>query len=87
MLNSLQENEAEDVTNRLDGLKRAEKDRAKKIKDLENQLRKMQDELDNPPKLEDLEAINNEIVCCNFWYVPVDDPKAGHKLASIEHGA
>ncbi|KAG8218951.1 hypothetical protein J3R82DRAFT_4662 [Butyriboletus roseoflavus] len=55
------ENEAEDVTNKLVGLKRAEKDRAKKIKDLENQIRKMQDEIDNPPELEDLQAINNEI--------------------------
>lgn len=61
-LNSLQENDAEDITNRLDGLKRAEKDRAKKIKDLENQIRKMQNEIDDPPELEDLQAINNAIV-------------------------
>lgn len=70
-LNVLQENEAEEVTNRLDGLKRAEKDRAKKIKDLENQVRKMQNEIDNPPEMEDLEAINNAIVRYNlfrlFW--------------------
>ncbi|KAG6373746.1 hypothetical protein JVT61DRAFT_5888 [Boletus reticuloceps] len=55
------ENEAEDFTNKLDGLKRAEKDRAKKIKDLENQIRKMQNDIDNPPEVEDLEPINNEI--------------------------
>jgi len=60
-----QENEAEEITNRLDGLKRAEKDRVKKIKDLENQVRKIQNEIDNPPKVEDLQAINNAIVCCN----------------------
>lgn len=65
-LTSLQEAEAEDVTNTLGDLKRAEKDRAKKIKDLQNQIRKMQHEIDNPPKLEDLEPINNALVRDNF---------------------
>ena len=66
ILTVLQENEAEGVANKLDGLKRAEKDRAKKIKDIENQIRKMQHEIDNPPEVEDLEPINNQIVCCHF---------------------
>lgn len=66
ILNSLQENETEDVTNKLIGLKRAEKDRAKKIKDLENQIKKMQNEIDNPPEVEDLQAINNELVRHNL---------------------
>ena len=64
--NFSQENEAEEITNKLDGLKRAEKDRAKKIKDLENQIKKIQDEIDNPPEVEDLQAINNEIVRCDL---------------------
>lgn len=64
--NPLQENEAEEVSNKLIGLKRAERDRTKKIKDLENQIRNMQNEIENPPKLEDLQAINNQIVRCNL---------------------
>ncbi|KAI9574324.1 P-loop containing nucleoside triphosphate hydrolase protein [Boletus coccyginus] len=55
------ENDAEEITNTLDGSKRAEKDRVKKIKDLENQIRKMQNEIDDPPEVEDLQTINNEI--------------------------
>ena len=67
-LTALQENEAEEVANKLDGLKRAERDRAKKIKDLENQIRKMQHEVDDPPEVEDLEPINNQIVRCHFQH-------------------
>ncbi|KIJ69821.1 hypothetical protein HYDPIDRAFT_78852 [Hydnomerulius pinastri MD-312] len=56
------ENEAEDVTTRLDGLKRSEKDRAKKIKDLEAQIKKWQHDIDHPPELEDLQVITDEMV-------------------------
>ncbi|KAG2138085.1 uncharacterized protein EDB93DRAFT_1106448 [Suillus bovinus] len=55
------ERDAEDVTSRLDGLKRAEKERVKKIKEIQGHNEKWQKELDNPPKLEDVEAINAEI--------------------------
>ncbi|KAG6331319.1 hypothetical protein ID866_7768 [Astraeus odoratus] len=55
------ENEAEDITTKLDGLKRAEKDRLKKIKDMQSQIIKWQQEVDNPPELEDIQAINEEI--------------------------
>ncbi|KAF9226823.1 P-loop containing nucleoside triphosphate hydrolase protein [Gyrodon lividus] len=54
------ENEAEEVTNKLDGLKRAEKDRAKKIKDLENLIKKWEHDINNPPELEDLQVIVDE---------------------------
>ncbi|KAG1892038.1 P-loop containing nucleoside triphosphate hydrolase protein [Suillus subluteus] len=55
------ERDAEDVTNKLDGLKRAEKERVKKIKEIQGHNEKWQKELDNPPKLEDVEAINAEM--------------------------
>ncbi|KAG2141629.1 P-loop containing nucleoside triphosphate hydrolase protein [Suillus cothurnatus] len=55
------EHDAEDVTNKLDGLKRAEKERVKKIKEIQGHNEKWQKELDNPPQLEDVEAINAEI--------------------------
>jgi chromosome segregation ATPase len=55
------ERDAEDVTNKLDGLKRAEKERVKKIKEIQGHNEKWQKELDNPPQLEDVEAINAEI--------------------------
>jgi hypothetical protein len=46
----------------LDGLKRAEKERVKRIKDIQAQNERWQRDLDNPPELEDVEAINAEIV-------------------------
>ncbi|KAG2359387.1 P-loop containing nucleoside triphosphate hydrolase protein, partial [Suillus spraguei] len=55
------ERDAEDVTNKLDGLKRAEKERIKKIKEIQGHNEKWQKELDNPPKLEELEVINTEM--------------------------
>ncbi|KIK95336.1 hypothetical protein PAXRUDRAFT_25548 [Paxillus rubicundulus Ve08.2h10] len=55
------ENEAEEVTNKLDGLKRSEKDRMKKIKDLHNQIQKWQHEIANPPARESLQAITEEM--------------------------
>ncbi|KAH7887410.1 hypothetical protein F5I97DRAFT_1925860 [Phlebopus sp. FC_14] len=55
------EGEAEEVTNKLDGLKKAEKDRLKKIKDLQNQIRKWQETIANPPQLEDEQAITEEM--------------------------
>jgi hypothetical protein len=35
----------------------------KKIKDIQSQNERWQRELENPPELEDVEAINTEIVC------------------------
>jgi len=61
-LTSFQENDAEEITNKLDGLKSAEKDRLKKIKDIKTQSEKWQKEIDNPPDLDDVQAINDEMV-------------------------
>ena len=83
-LTVLQENEAEEVANKLDRLKRAEKDRAKKTKDLENQIRKIQHGIDNPPEVEDLELINNQIVPCHFPTVGM--ALTDHHLATVEYG-
>ncbi|KAI6127379.1 hypothetical protein EDD16DRAFT_283257 [Pisolithus croceorrhizus] len=55
------ENVAEDITGKLDGLKRSEKDRLKKMKDLQSQMKKFQYELDNPPELEDIQDITSEL--------------------------
>ncbi|KAF9236197.1 P-loop containing nucleoside triphosphate hydrolase protein [Melanogaster broomeanus] len=55
------ENEAEEVTNKLDGLKRAEKDRVKKIKDLQTQIKDLQHHIANPPELEDLQVITDQL--------------------------
>ncbi|KAH7926802.1 P-loop containing nucleoside triphosphate hydrolase protein [Leucogyrophana mollusca] len=53
--------DADELTNKLDGLKKAEKERARKIKELQAQIDKWQRELDNPPELENVQAINDEM--------------------------
>ncbi|KAH7912946.1 hypothetical protein BJ138DRAFT_1147123 [Hygrophoropsis aurantiaca] len=55
------EADAEEITNKLDGLKKAEKDRARKIKELQGQVDRWQRDLDNPPDLEDLQEITDEM--------------------------
>ncbi|KAL4076371.1 hypothetical protein J3A83DRAFT_2194372 [Scleroderma citrinum] len=55
------ENDAEEITNKLDGLKSAEKERLKKIKEIKAQSDKWQREIDNPPDFEDVQAITDEI--------------------------
>ncbi|EGO27756.1 hypothetical protein SERLADRAFT_354935 [Serpula lacrymans var. lacrymans S7.9] len=55
----------EEVSGKLESVKKGEKERIKKIKDLEAQNAKWQRELDNPPELEDLQTINAEIKALN----------------------
>ncbi len=58
----IQDEDAEDLKNRLDRLKRSEKDRANQIKRLERTVEEIREKLAHPPKTENLEDINNEIV-------------------------
>lgn len=55
------ENDAEDVATKLDGLKSREKDRLKKIKDLQAQLARWEREVEDPPAMEDVRVINEEL--------------------------
>ena len=58
----MQETNAEELKNKLDGLKKAEKMRLKKIESLEKEITRIQEQIDNPPVLESTDEINGEIV-------------------------
>jgi hypothetical protein len=58
----IQENEAEELTMKLDLLKKEEKERGKKIKNLEADIVKVKAEIDNPVKLEKVEVLIEEAV-------------------------
>ena len=57
-----QESQAEDLKNKLDNLKKTEKNRLKKIENLEKEIARIQHQIDNPPEFEDVNALNSEIV-------------------------
>ena len=57
---------------KLGQLKRAEKERAIKIKSLGNDIKKQEDELArDPPELPSPEQLNDEAVCQVSWSFPV----------------
>ena len=58
----VQETEAEDCKTHLDGLKRDERDRQKKIEKAERDLANWRHELENPPDVEDQTVIEAEHV-------------------------
>ena len=60
---SIQETDAEELTLKLDLLKKEEKERGKKIKYLEAEIVKVKGEIDNPVKLEKMEVLIEEMVC------------------------
>ena len=57
-----QEEEADEIKTKLDGLKRTEKDRLNNIKRLERAIAEAKHRIENPPEIESLDAINTEIV-------------------------
>jgi hypothetical protein len=56
------ESEAEDVTIKLQDLKKNEKDRLKRIKALETEIAKITSELEKPVETEKMEDINDDLV-------------------------
>ena len=63
-----QESTAEDKKNKLNTLKKAEKERANQIKRLEKSIEETEDRLANPPQTEDLGEIVSQIVRIG-WFV------------------
>src|ERR1700721_1335049 len=65
----IQDQEAEDLSLKLEDLKKNEKGRARRIKTLETEIAKMKDELENPPKIESMDAVNDDQVSIHFSYL------------------
>lgn len=59
---SMQENEAEELTLKLASLKKEEKERGRKIKNLEAEIVKVKAQIDSPVKLEKVEVLIEETV-------------------------
>lgn len=57
-----QEGDADGISKKLAQLKKNEKERQKRIQELQNRIKQWQDELDNPPEMEDLAALEIELV-------------------------
>lgn len=57
------ETDAIELTNKLNDLKKNEKDRLRKIQDIQSKIEQMQHDLDNPPEIEDMTAIEQDMVC------------------------
>ncbi|KZT29504.1 P-loop containing nucleoside triphosphate hydrolase protein [Neolentinus lepideus HHB14362 ss-1] len=55
------ETEVQNYLNALDNLKREEKEIAKKISELERRIKNLDDEIANPPEMEDLDVLNSEL--------------------------
>ncbi|KAH9884909.1 P-loop containing nucleoside triphosphate hydrolase protein [Cubamyces lactineus] len=55
------ESQAEDIKNRLDNLKKSEKDRIASIKRLEKSIAEGEERLANPPETEDLDDLNRQL--------------------------
>jgi structural maintenance of chromosomes protein 5 len=62
----MQDQEAEDLSLKLEDLKKNEKGRARRIKTLETEIAKMESELENPPSIESMEAVNDDQVSISF---------------------
>ena len=58
-----QETRAEEISNSLSNLKKEEKNRAKKIQDIEQLVQKIQADLAKPVQVEDMSEIEEESVC------------------------
>ena len=47
----------------MDNLKSTERKRAREIEKLKKEIEDLQKDVDNPPQIEDIDAINAELVC------------------------
>ncbi|SRR5260221_7612523 len=59
---TMQESRAEEISNRLSNLKKEEKNRAKKIQEVERTIQKLQEDLAKPFQIENMTEIDDEIV-------------------------
>jgi hypothetical protein len=57
-----QESQAEETSNKLSNLKKEEKNRAKKIQDMERAISMLQADLEKPVEVESMAAVDEEIV-------------------------
>lgn len=57
-----QETQAEDISNKLSNLKKEEKNRAKKIQDVEKTVQKLQADLERPVEVESMTEVDEETV-------------------------
>ncbi|KAI0920810.1 hypothetical protein AcW1_005022 [Taiwanofungus camphoratus] len=71
--NDRMENEAEDVKNQLDNLKTAERNRLKEIQRCDKEILRLKNLIDDPPEMEDLQEINNQIKHLNLDHVKTRD--------------
>lgn len=58
----MQESRAEEISNKLSNLKKEEKNRAKKIQEVERTIQKLQEDLEKPVQIENMTEIDDEIV-------------------------
>lgn len=80
-----QETRAEEISNRLSNLKKEEKDRAKKIHDVERVVQTLQAELEKPIKAENMTDIDEEMVCFfSFARKNIPFSKLRHSVALIK---
>jgi structural maintenance of chromosomes protein 5 len=77
-----QETRAEEISNSLSNLKKEEKNRAKKIQDIEQLVQKLQADLAKPVQVEDMSEIEEESVCsppfakCTFFDFGTASPQS-----------
>jgi hypothetical protein len=57
-----QETQAEEISNKLSNLKKEEKNRAKKIQEVEKTVQTLQADLEKPVKVENMADVDEEIV-------------------------
>ena len=57
-----QETQAEDISNKLSNLKKEEKNRAKKIQDVEKTVQKLQTDLERPVEVESMTEVDRKSV-------------------------
>jgi hypothetical protein len=79
-----QETRAEEISNSLSNLKKEEKNRAKKIQDIEQLVQKLQADLAKPVQVEDTSEIEEESVCfplanCAFFDFGTASPQSNEQ--------
>lgn len=80
-----QETRAEEISNSLSNLKKEEKNRAKKIQDIEQLVQKIQADLAKPVQVEDMSEIEEESVCsppfakCTFFDFGTASPQSNEQ--------
>ena len=80
-----QETRAEEISNSLSNLKKEEKNRAKKIQDIEQLFQKIQADLAKPVQVEDMSEIEEESVCsppfakCTFFDFGTASPQSNEQ--------